>query len=424
MPFRRLIPLALVPALLVAQPTRALDRLAGEWTFTMTGDATPQRVLLVVDGDSLRGRIYGQRFAATLERDQLRFTVGSYRWRGTVAGDTLRGWLGVGSDSSRWSGLRFAPRAPRSFTYTPTRWSRRFGGDTVPALRLVPGDTVRTTSLDAGGWSTGAFGAAGNRPSPGGNPLTGPFVIEGTLPGDALVVRLLDVRTNRDWAFSGNTLMDRAMTTDYAAVRKFDGIDDKWRLDSAAGTARLAKPGAPLAGYTVPLRPFLGAIGVAPRDGAQPSTRESGEYGGNMEYARLRTGATLYLPVFRPGAHLLLGDGHAAQGDGEVTGDALETSMAITFVVDRLRYPGFYAPRAEDDDDLMAIGIAGSLDDALRRATSDLAAWLAARHGLSSSETALVLGSALAYDIPDIVGDQVSVVARVPKRLLTTLPRK
>ncbi len=424
MPLRRLVPLAFVPALLAAQPTRPIDRLAGEWTFTMDGDATPQRVMLAVDGDSLRGRVYGQRFAATLDRGRILFAVGDYRWRASLVGDTLRGWTGVGADSSRWTGVRFAPRAPRSFTYVPARWSRRFGADTVPALRLVPGDTVRTTALDAGGWSTGAFGAPGNRPSPGGNPLTGPFVIDGTLPGDVLVIRLLDVRTNRDWAFSGNALMERAITTDYAAQRKFDGTDDKWRLDSVAGTVRLARPGAALAEYTVPLRPFLGAVGVAPRDGEQPSTRESGEYGGNMEYARLRTGATLLLPVFKPGAFLLLGDGHAAQGDGEVTGDALETSMAITFVVERLRYPGVYTPRAEDDESLMAIGIAGSLDDALRRATADMATWLAARHGLTSSETALVLGSSLAYDIPDIVGDRVSVVARVPKRALQSLPRR
>jgi acetamidase/formamidase len=414
----------IVAAPLGAQPSPRLAALAGEWAFTMTGDDTPQRVVLAVDGDSLRGRVYGQRFVATVDGAQLRFAVGSYRWRATVGRDTLRGWLGVGIDSSRWTGVRFTPRAARTIDFAPTSWVRTFSAGEAPVLRLVPGDTVRTTTLDAAGWGTGGFGERGNKRWQGGNPLTGPFVVEGTLPGDVLVVRLLDVRLNRGWAFSGTSLMDRAIRPDYAAERGTANADNKWTLDTAAGVARLTKPGTGLAAFTTPLRPFLGAIGVAARDGAGPTTRDSGPFGGNMEYGRLTTGATLFLPVNVPGALFSLGDGHAAQGDGELTGDALETSMAVTFTVERLRYPGFFHPRAEDAEALMAIGVAGSLDEALRDATSEMARWLESAYALTKPEVALVMGTELRYDIPDIVPPWVSVVARVPRAALARLPRR
>lgn len=415
---------ALCTVSLAAQGRTGAAGLAGEWTFTMDGDDTPQRVMLAADGDTLRGRVYGQRFAATVEDGRLRFAVGSYRWRATVGRDTLRGWTGEGSDSSRWTGVRFVPRAPRTIDFRPTSWVRTFGAGETPVLRLVPGDTVRTTTLDAGGWATGAFGERGNRPSRGGNPLTGPFFVEGTLPGDVLVVRLIDVRLNRGWAFSGTSVMDRAIRPDYAADRGNANADNKWTLDTVARVARLTAPNAGLRDFTTPLRPFLGAIGVADRDGAAPTTRESGRYGGNMEYARLTTGASLLLPVNVPGALLSLGDGHAAQGDGELTGDALETSMAVTFTVERLRYPGFYAPRAEDAEAIMTIGVAGSLDEALRDATTEMARWLESAYALTKPDVALVLGTELRYDIPDMVPPWLSVVARVPRAALARLPKR
>ena len=128
--------------------------------------------------------------------------------------------------------------------------------------------------------------------------------------------------------------------------------------------------------YSAPLTPFLGSIAVAPGGGAAPSSRDSGPYGGNMEYRLVREGATVYLPVNEEGAYLYLGDGHAAQGDGELTSDALETSLDVTFSVEVERYRFRNVPRVETEDAIASVGIAGSLDRAVQSATTDLARWL------------------------------------------------
>jgi amidase len=413
-----LLPLASAP--LSAQSTGPA-RAAGEWAFTMEGDGQPQRVMLTVDGDSLRGQVYGQALGGTLTGDRLRFRVGAYVWRASLRGDTLSGWLGIGTDSSRWRGVRFTPRgSARAFTVEPSEWSRVISGEIPPVLRLQSGDTVHTWSVDAGGWGRGAFGERANKRTIGGNPLTGPFYIDGTLPGDVLVVHLHRVRPNRDWAFSGTSLVDYAITPSYAAQRKFDDFDNKWVLDTAAGTAALKAPPAALADLRIPLRPFLGVVAVAPA-GSVPSSRDSGPFGGNMEYAQLREGTTLYLPVQTTGAYLYLGDGHAAQGDGELTGDAMETSMDITFSVDVQRWKFASIPRAENGESLMSLGVAGSLDEAMRAATTDMASWLQSRYGLTASEAAVVMGFALQFDIPDLVPPYVGVSARMPKHVLRML---
>ena len=415
---------SLRPAVVSAQ-NREIARAAGDWVFVMDGDRQPQRVVLAADGDSLRGEVYGQRFAATLAGQRLTFRVGSFRWRGMLAGDSLGGWLGVDPDSSAWRAVRFRPPAvQRRLEFAPQRYVRELRTAIAPALRIFPGDTVHTTTVDAGGWGRGAYGDRANKLSVGGNPLTGPFYVEGAVPGDVLIVRLHRVRLNRGWAFSGTSIIDDAIEPAYASSRRASEIENQWVLDTVAGVARLRTPPPALAQLTIPLRPFLGVIAVAPGDGVTPSSRESGSFGGNMEYAQLRDGTTLCLPVTELGAWLYLGDGHAAQGDGELTGDAMETSMDVTFSVDVARGKFASAPRAESVDHIMSIGVGGSLDQAMRRATSDLARWLEADYKLTSNESALLLGFGVIYDIPDLVPPQVGVAARLPKALLAGIQRR
>jgi acetamidase/formamidase len=143
-----------------------------------------------------------------------------------------------------------------------------------------------------------------------------------------------------------------------------------------------------------------------------------------MDYNQIREGTTVYLPVFQEGALLFMGDGHAAQGDGELTGDALETSMEFEFTVDVIREKSIGTPRAENADYLMSIGIAGSLDQALQRATTDMARWLESDLKLNSTESAMLLGFALKYDVADLVGTQVSIVAKIPKAVIAQLKRE
>ena len=121
----------------------------------------------------------------------------------------------------------------------------------------------------------------------------------------------------------------------------------------------------------------------------------------------------------QPGAYLFLGDGHAAQGAGELTGDALETSMDVEFSVELIGSKKINSPRAEDASFLMASGIGGSLDQAFRSATTSLARWLEQDYKLSRSEIALIMGTGVQYDIAEVVDGDVHVVARFPKRLLS-----
>jgi acetamidase/formamidase len=142
-----------------------------------------------------------------------------------------------------------------------------------------------------------------------------------------------------------------------------------------------------------------------------------------MDYNGLREGVTLYLPVYQEGALLFVGDGHAAQGDGELTGDALETSMDVEFTVDLVRGKSTGGPRAENDEYIMAMGIANSLPDAMRQATTQLARWLERDYHLTPNESAIVLGTAIRYDVAELVDPQVNIVAKVSKAALAGIAK-
>jgi acetamidase/formamidase len=322
-------------------------------------------------------------------------------------------------DTATWFATRRTERvgAARTVRFDPTTFVRTFSPAHAPALRIFPGDTVETRTVDAGGvdWD-------GKQRTAGGNPQTGPFYVEGAMPGDVIAIHLHRVRLNRDFANAGTSLVGSAITTGLARglpdVPNFSG---RWTLDRTAGVARLATPTPALAGYTVPLRPMLGCIAVAPVRGQAIRTQDSGPFGGNMDFNALVEGTTVYLTVNVPGALVFVGDGHAAQGDGELTGDALETSMDVAFSVELLRGRDIGGPRAESPEFLMSIGIAGDLQEALRNATADMTRWLARDYGLNSAELASLLGTGMRYDVADMVGTQVSIVAKMPKALLAPL---
>ena len=116
-----------------------------------------------------------------------------------------------------------------------------------------------------------------------------------------------------------------------------------------------------------------------------------------------------------------MGDGHAAQGDGELTGNALETSMEIEFMVDVIQGENVSGPRAENDEYLMVFGIGGSLQEALQFATTGLAQWIEGDYKLNSSEVAVVLGTSIRYDIAEIVDPHLNVVAKIRKSVLAQI---
>ena len=198
----------------------------------------------------------------------------------------------------------------------------------------------------------------------------------------------------------------------------------RWTLDGEKNVAVLEKPSEALQKFVVPLQPMLGCVAVAPQGEWSIRTTDSGRFGGNMDYNQIREGTTLYLPTYHPGALLFVGDGHAAQGDGELTGDALETSMDIEFTVDVIAGQSPGHPLAENDEFLMSIGIGGSLDQALQQATSGMVRWLERDYKLNPNEAAMVLGFAVKYDVVDLVGTQVSIAAKLPKTSLAQLAKK
>jgi acetamidase/formamidase len=271
--------------------------------------------------------------------------------------------------------------------------------------------------VDAGG-----VDPKGVRRSQGGNPETGPFYVEGALPGDTLVIKLNRVRLNRDSARSGDQIAHSALTSDYISDTKYDEkFDSAWALDRENGTARLKNPSKHLKDFTIKLRPMLGCIAVAPPAHQSFRTGFLGSYGGNMDYNQLQEGTTVYLPVYTPGALLFVGDGHAAQGDGELTGDALETSMEVEFTVTLQKGQSTGRPRAENQDYLMALGIANSLPEALQSATTDLARWLQRDYQLNPNEAAIVLGTSMQYNVAEVVDPLVHIVAKVRKDALSGL---
>ena len=137
-----------------------------------------------------------------------------------------------------------------------------------------------------------------------------------------------------------------------------------------------------------------------------------------MDYNQMGEGVTLYLPVYHPGALLTMGDAHAAMGDGELTGSALETSVDVEFTVDVIKGFASAGPRLENAEYLMAMGVAGSVADSIQIATSQLADWLKRDYKLTDSEVALLLGAVVKFDVTELVDPQLNVVAKVPKSAL------
>jgi acetamidase/formamidase len=339
---------------------------------------------------------------------------------GHLSGAELTGTAKRGDDDFEWTAKRtvVVHAAPQTRDFTPTQFHRFFSGTIPPALHINPGDTVRTFTVDAGGRD-----ATNKRRSNGGNPETGPFYVEGAMPGDTLVVKFNRIRLNRDSAESGDRIVGSALNSGYIEDAKYnDKFSSEWKLDRENGFATLAKPSEHLKNFRVKLQPMLGCIAVAPPDKQTFQAGWLGGWGGNMDYNGIREGVTVYLSVNQPGASLFVGDGHATQGDGELTGDALETSMDVEFTVNLISGEGLGGgPRAENDEYIMAMGIAGSLPDALRQATTSLARWLEHDYHLTPNETAIVLGSSMRYEVAEIVDPQVNVVAKVSKAVLATL---
>jgi len=281
-----------------------------------------------------------------------------------------------------------------------------------PVLTVRPGDVVESETL----WGEWYEKAGGRWPGE-----VGPIAIEGAEPGDTLVVEVLKVRPNRDTAVSTQGGRFGALVPDSGTAflnETFPRGRYVWRLDRQAMTGTVDLPTSARRTATIPLHPMLGRVAVAPEGAEAFGGLWPGDFGGNMDAADVREGTTVYLPVFHPGALFYFGDGHAAQGDGEVCGSGLETSMDVAFRFGLRKGQAIAWPRFEDAEHIMVAGSARPLSDALRIAFVELVLWLVAEHGFSKPDAYQLVSQVAVVRVANMVDPLYTVVAKFPKRQL------
>ena len=255
-------------------------------------------------------------------------------------------------------------------------------------------------------------------PFPWVNPLTGPIAVEGVREGDILAVHLASLRAARDWGVA-------TVSPNFGLLSGTRGNPNlQPDLDERVWIWRVSEDGSALHTTTVsgvdlqvPFLPFFGTIGAAPAHGEVRLSVTPGEFGGNLDLPDLGTGSTLYLRSNVDGGHLYLGDGHFAQGDGEITGTAVEGALDATLIVERVGAdPTFDWPRMETDLHIGVIGCARPLEDAVRIAASGMVRWISELSGLDTADAHQLVSQCCELRIGNLVNPTFSVCCRLPKQ--------
>jgi amidase len=288
-----------------------------------------------------------------------------------------------------------------------------------PVAAVRPGDRIIIHTLDALG---GRITSEADLPSGamagfGPNPVTGPIFIEGAEPGDTLSVRIEGIEPARDFAFGCFVPHMGGLTSTDSTRTLQDPLPERtwiWSLHADAEGRYLVNKDIRV---RVPWKPFMGSIGVAPAVEAIASVTP-GPHGGNMDCPDVRPGNTLYLPVSASGALFAAGDGHAAQGQGEVCGTALEIAcrLSVVFGVEKGKRIGW--PRIVSDEAIMVIGSAKPMEDAARIAYTELVLWMEEGFGFTRWEAYELLGQVGGLYVANMVNPAYSAVASIEKRYL------
>ena len=281
-----------------------------------------------------------------------------------------------------------------------------------PVLRVKSG-TVLISKTNFGPYYTEQGGAF-----PG---EVGPIYIEGATTRDMLKVEIIKVRPNHRYAasqiysdFGGLAGDDRVrMLNPSIEPRRY-----LWQLDTVkmVGTTELSK--SRTRRVEVELQPMLGRLAVAPRGQEAFSGLWPGDFGGNMDAPEMREGTTVYLPIFHDGAYFYFGDGHARQGEGEIAGTGLETSMDVVLKIEVVKGKTIDWPRFETAEHIMVAGSARPLIDAFRLAHVELIEWMEEDYGFDRIDAYALLGQVAENTIANIVDPAYTVVAKVRKRYL------
>ena len=302
------------------------------------------------------------------------------------------------------AGLAGQTRAPRTHRLEATPSTVAYGyywSEAKPVLRITSGDiidvdTLITNSpngLAKAGVPPGKIQESlrsivaevtGDRRGPGGHILTGPVYVEGAEPGDALEVKVLSIDLPLDYGYNGcSGFMPE--NCDRSVGMKIIP------LNRTALTAEF------LPGIVIPLRPFFGSMGVAPApDQGRVSSNPPGKHAGNLDNRELVAGSTLLIPVFVPGALFEVGDGHAAQGDGEVDQTAIETSLRGRLQLTVRKNAQLTWPRAETPSDYISMASDPDLTVATRLAVQEMIDFLSATKQLTKHQ---------AYQLVSIAGN-------------------
>jgi len=276
-----------------------------------------------------------------------------------------------------------------------------YWSEAKPALRIASGDIIdvdtlltnNPTGLARAGVPDDKIQASlkaittevtGDRRGPGGHILTGPVYVEGAQPGDALEVKILSIDLPIDYGYNG--------CSGFVPENCERGTPSKiLALDRKTMTSEFAP------GIVIPLKPFYGSMGVAPApELGRVSSNPPGRHAGNMDNKELVAGSTLYIPVFAPGALFEIGDGHAAQGDGEVDQTAIETSLRGTLQLTVRKGMALNFPRAETATDYISMAFDPDLTKATTMALQEMVDFIAVKWKMSKHQ---------AYQLVSVAGN-------------------
>jgi len=306
-------------------------------------------------------------------------------------------------------------------TPASVQWGR-YDADAKPVLTVKSGEVVTIDTIVGIPEMLEQLGAAPDAPlremkemyakirdrGPGPHFLTGPVAVEGALPGDVLQVEILEVRLRSPYGWMMIEPDAGALPEEFPYLRK-----KLVPLDQRNMVAEFAP------GIRIPLRPFFGNLGVAPPAG-RLSSGPPAYNGGNLDNKWLVAGAKLYLPVQAPGALFSAGDGHAAQGDGEVCVTAIETNLTGVFRLTVRKDMKLRWPRAETATHVVTMGLDRSLDEAARRATREMVDYLVAERGLSRDDAYMLTSAAVDLHVTQVVDGVKGVHAMLPKAIFAT----
>jgi len=257
-------------------------------------------------------------------------------------------------------------------------------------------------------------------PYPRVNPLAGPFHIEGVRQGDIVAIHIRSMTPARDWGVATVSPNFGLLSGTRMAPNLQPDSDERvwiWRLDDDHTTLRTkAANGTEM---SVPFNPFFGTIGVAPAHGEVRLGVVPGDFGGNLDMPELCTGTTLYLRANVDGAHLYLGDGHYAQGDGEITGTAIEgafnSGLSVTMASDD---ETFDFPRIETQTSIGVIGVGRPLENAIKVAAAEMVRWVAQLTGLDPQDAYQLVSQIGKLRVCNLVNPEYTALLSVPKTIL------